>query len=88
MKKLALLVVVASLFVASPVMAVKSFKSGNALSENCTSNISVEESYCLGYIAASDDAHSVLVGNDFMNPLFCTPNGVTVGQLKKLLSNI
>ena len=90
MKKLVLLLVVASLFLASPVLAspgvvVQAFQSGNSLSEYCTNS---SELYCLGFVAAIVDAHSTLVGSDLMNPLFCTPKEVTevtVGQMQKIV---
>jgi len=94
MKKLALLFVAVSLFVASPVMAELGiyFTDGNSLQKNCieteketTINNALPSGLCLGYIRGVSDLHSTLSRNLLPKPLFCSPKNATAGQLVKIV---
>jgi hypothetical protein len=95
MKKLALLLVVASLLVASPVMA-GPFMNGNDLQKYCSIMDQPSDSHsmidaqhmgiCFGFIEAFNDFHSSLLTLDDFVPLFCIPEKATVSQLIQVVS--
>jgi hypothetical protein len=62
-----------------------SFKTGNDLLINCESELQVDTAHCLEYIKGIYDAHATFVAWGYMEPRFCVPKGVTVGQLRKIV---
>jgi hypothetical protein len=60
---------------------VKSFTTGNELLEYCRAEVgSLGWHTCLGYIMGASDMHDSLLAIRDMEPLFCTPTGVTFFQ--------
>ena len=91
MKKLALLLVVVSLFVASPVMAenYKAYVTGRDLIERCgTENDPTKMGTlpnCIGYIAAVIDLHESFVRADATKPIFCKPYRHDLTEMHKVV---
>lgn len=93
MKKLALLIAVASMLIASPAMAeqMQTFKSGGNLQLDCSSlNAPLKsetklllDATCLNYIKGVFDLHQTLVGSKIIEPQFCKPKDVDLGQLAR-----
>jgi Rap1a immunity proteins len=73
------IVLPAWLLCSSPASA-SSFKNGNQLLEECSSQVDLL--FCLGYIDAVNDA---LDGNSVNGYEACVPNAVTAGQLKDIM---
>ena len=98
MKKPTLFLLVASLFIASPVMA---DIDGNKLLDNCQDAITYWESknslsvnfssvnFCIGYISGANDLHKTFVSSVgcFDPPLYCKPSSYTVEQLVRTVVN-
>ncbi len=95
MKKLALLIAVASMLIASPAMAeqMQTFKSGGNLQLDCSSLSAplksetklLLDATCLNYIKGVFDLHQTLVGGKKIDPQFCKPKEVDLGQLAKIV---
>lgn len=73
-----------------PATSFAGFEDGNGLLARCTTTEANDlyfqnSSNCLAYIAAISDAQDTLVGWGNMEPKFCLPEGVTRGQLKKIV---
>jgi len=88
LKKLVLLLVVASLFIASPVMA----SDGNRLLNNCgeviklinkedaSSVSSTKAEHCYGLLFGTVGTHDLLSKRNNSEFFFCLPSGVTTNQ--------
>jgi len=69
------------------------FRTGNNLLEICSANpkqtkITVdymELSECHGYIMGVSDTHSTFVEWKYIEPFWCSPDGVTTGQEKAVV---
>ena len=95
MKKLALLIAVASIIISSPAAAeqMQTFKSGSSLQLDCSSiNAPLKsetkiilDTTCLNYIKGVFDLHQTLVGSKLIEPQFCKPQDVDLGQLARVV---
>ena len=93
MKKLALLIVVASMLSVSPAIGeqMQTFKSGDKLQLDCSGlNAPLKsetklifDATCLNYIKGVFDLHQTLVGSKKIEPHFCKPTDVDLGQLAR-----
>jgi hypothetical protein len=93
MKKLTLLIAVASMLITSPAMAeqMQTFKSGSNLQLDCSSLSAplksetklLLDTTCLNYIKGVFDLHQTLVGSKIIKPQFCKPKDVDLGQLAR-----
>ena len=92
MKKLTLLLVVISLFVAFPAMAM----DGKTLLDSCTDGIKMLENdktadefnagACKGFILGSIQVHSIYTDVFKARPYYCVPENVTIPQLVRITS--
>ena len=65
----------------------ESFKTGSSILESCERESWFNKGYCLGYIiGVSDAANTLAVWKGFAESI-CTPQGVTSGQLQKVVVN-
>ena len=97
MKKLALLLVVALLFVASPVMAKEDyFYLGNQLLEECNhvinaldnENTNIDQiaaALCLGYVQGVHDLYAALKNGEFIVSQYCKPQNAPVSQMLRVI---
>jgi hypothetical protein len=97
MKKLALLMAVASLFLVSPAVAKDvNVDDGNNLLKNCSSLIARIDAQqatssnfalgqCLGFVTGADGLHTDLINFGLMSASYCKPESVTRAQLIRLV---
>jgi predicted component of type VI protein secretion system len=88
MKKLVTAVLLTAALI--PATSFAGFENGNGLLAECTAREADNLYYqknarCMAYISAISDAHDTFVGWGNMEPKFCLPEGVTRGQLKKIV---
>lgn len=91
MKTLALLIIVASVLLVSPAGAeqMQTFKSGGKLQLDCSGLDAPFKSEtklflnatCFNYIKGVFDLHQTLVGRKIIEPQFCKPTDVKLGEL-------
>ena len=95
MKKLTLLIFIASISIVSPATGeqMQTFKSGSKLQLDC-SGLSAPfksetklllDATCFNYIKGVFDFHQTLVGSKKIKPLFCKPTDVDLGQLARTI---
>ena len=82
-----LLIVCAMLFVVPAVHA--GSKSGNELSEDCKTSdgnsATFQDGVCLGYVLGAKDSFEFAAKVHHVTPDFCIPDGVTNGQVVKVV---
>ena len=61
------------------------FLNGSKLLGWCESDSLHDQGACSGYVAGLSDITSTYEGSGLLDPLYCHPEGVTVGQLKKVV---
>lgn len=62
------------------------YYNGGRLLKECKSDSALAINVCLGYIVGMADYEDQLQDWSILDePIFCTPDGVTVGQLKKVV---
>jgi hypothetical protein len=93
MKKTALLVTIISIFFISPALGeqMQTFKSGDKLQLECSGLEAplksdtklLLDATCLNYIKGVFDLHQTLVGSKTIEPYFCKPTDVDLGQLTR-----
>jgi hypothetical protein len=101
MKKLTLLLLIASLFIASSASPGMVEIDGKMLLENCQEAVRYMDNkntqsvnfssvnLCVGYISGVNDLHTTFVGSVacFDQPVFCSPRPANLEQLVKIVAN-
>ena len=63
------------------------YYDGGKLLQLCESDSAGEYNTCIGYVTGIDDYQTTLLNwSDLDEPLFCPPDGVTSGQLVKIVT--
>ena len=62
-----------------------SFKGGNGLLSLCTEKTGYDAGYCSGYIAGLNDWEDVMTNRGKLEPYYCKPRSVPLGQLKLIV---
>jgi hypothetical protein len=90
MKKLALLLVIASIFGASPLMA-EGFINGNELLDHCVQAQDKEKlsshdtGHCFGFISGVTDLYDILISEMIVKPAYCPPPNVSLIQMVNIV---
>lgn len=97
MKKVTLLLVAVSLFVASPGMAwaMQTFVSGEKFRKECsvilgsryTPKDMIYEANCYSYMKGLYDFHQTLIAHELIEPQFCKSTSITLGEIARTVLN-
>jgi Rap1a immunity proteins len=90
-----ILIVILLMSVSLPVYSLNQYLNGNQLLSDCKEIIKIAENdpdyrpmpagRCHGYIISASDVHNAYAEWGHMKPTFCKPDGITSGQLVRIV---